>query len=629
MIKLSVQFERFWNELKSKMGIAHGFASLDAEGRIPYSQLPESAMEYKGKWDAETNTPDLNQTSLKVNGSFYIVSVPGTFEGVEYRENDRIVYDGEEGEWQRLPAGAVSSVNGMTGPVVLTAEDIRMSGMDDATVYDNLMKMIAATGNVAYKTYPTYAQMMAGEDFAQLPNGIYIYVVAQDENYPRLDQPGYFYTTIYSYLAYRDESTAGITDWDSYEWNTETVQKQSEMDGEYFMAGNLATGTTATASTGNASLAVDGNLETRWESAQEDPQWIAVDLGKKQIVESIGFLWETASAAEYEIQFSNDGEEWTTVQKCSGSTINVKEYRKITLQNPSLVRHVRMFGNTRTTPYGYSIYELGVYGKGSSGNLQLVGKLATNFVNMGKVLSPGYATEDKSYYPIMVGAMGAPDVRVYDNGTLSFNPFSRTLTIAGDGGNVANHSSHSSTYFTRVGSGVESATISGNGVNKVTNDVKQELFDSVHPIGEVYVQYQGTSKPEDLYNKNGITSTWTEITSNYDGGFFRAYKSGSSGGFSESSVTKQAEGLPNITGSAAGIATGSGFSGTGAFSESTKGSSFETWGSSSGNRSTFNFSAANGNSTTPWGGSSGQKIYGNNSHVTPYNSAIKIWKRTA
>jgi hypothetical protein len=45
--------------LISHSGTANGFATLDADGRIPYSQLPESALEYKGEWNASTNTPTL------------------------------------------------------------------------------------------------------------------------------------------------------------------------------------------------------------------------------------------------------------------------------------------------------------------------------------------------------------------------------------------------------------------------------------------------------------------------------------------------------------------------------------------------------------------------------------------
>ncbi len=90
-------------------------------GRIPYSQLPESAMELKGTWNASTNNPTLIN-GIGDMGDFYIVSAPGTWESVEFKVNDRIMYDGNI--WVKLTGGDVTSVNGQTGPVNLDAEDV-------------------------------------------------------------------------------------------------------------------------------------------------------------------------------------------------------------------------------------------------------------------------------------------------------------------------------------------------------------------------------------------------------------------------------------------------------------------------------------------------------------------------
>lgn len=115
-------------------GTANGFATLDENGRIPYSQLPESAMEYKGQWNAETNTPTLaDGTGTK--GDFYIVSVGGTQNlgsgNIQFSANDRIIYDGSV--WARLSAGDVNTVNNVpptNGNVVLTGENIPVSSTD-------------------------------------------------------------------------------------------------------------------------------------------------------------------------------------------------------------------------------------------------------------------------------------------------------------------------------------------------------------------------------------------------------------------------------------------------------------------------------------------------------------------
>lgn len=112
-----------FQDLGGRAGQPNGFATLDGDGRIPYDQLPESAMEYKGTWNASTNIPHV-EDGTGTNGDFYIVSVAGTFGGVAYAVNDRIIYDGTQAKWIKLAGGSVSSVAGRTGAVTLTAPDI-------------------------------------------------------------------------------------------------------------------------------------------------------------------------------------------------------------------------------------------------------------------------------------------------------------------------------------------------------------------------------------------------------------------------------------------------------------------------------------------------------------------------
>ena len=66
--------------------------------------------------------------------------------------------------------------------------------------------------------------------------------------------------------------------------------------------------------------------------------------------------------------------------------------------------------------------------------------------------------------------------------------------------------------------------------------IKQAAFDAAHPVDEIYIQYPTQKAPADLYNVGGVRSTWEDITSEYDGAFFRAYKSGTSKSFADSTV---------------------------------------------------------------------------------------------
>ena len=98
--------------LSSHLGKANGIATLDNDGHIPYSQLPESAVEYKGNWNADTNTPQLADGTGNL-GDLYIVSVAGRQDlgsgEVNYLVGDRIIYN-QNNIWEKLSGGSVRSV---------------------------------------------------------------------------------------------------------------------------------------------------------------------------------------------------------------------------------------------------------------------------------------------------------------------------------------------------------------------------------------------------------------------------------------------------------------------------------------------------------------------------------------
>ena len=120
-----------------------------------------------------------------------------------------------------------------------------------------------------------------------------------------------------------------------------------------------------------ASAAFDGNTGTRWSSAFSDPQWLEVDLGASQSVCEVSLSWEAAYATAFQIQVSPDGSTWTTLYSTTTGTGGNQ-----TLSVSGTGRYVRMYGTARATPYGYSLWEFGVYtttggtsgGGGSSGS---------------------------------------------------------------------------------------------------------------------------------------------------------------------------------------------------------------------------------------------------------------------
>lgn len=153
--------------------------------------------------------------------------------------------------------------------------------------------------------------------------------------------------------------------------------------------------------------------------------------------------------------------------------------------------------------------------------------------------------------------------------------------------------------------------------------IKKVPKDSILPIGFIYIQHRGQSTPDVLF---GTSGKWQDISSTYAGEFFRAV-----GGNSASFGSKQNEGLPtfNIVTDRAvqgqgkvlpkgekltsankglgGMASTQGYSVTSAVAIGTGNTSFS--------QSPFPYFVPN------------NSIYGASTHVTPYNSAIRIWKK--
>ncbi len=115
----------------------NGVATLDAGGKIPSAQLPNTVMEFQGVWDAATNTPTLAD-GVGNAGDVYLVTVAGTQNlgsgSQTFAIGDWVVYSSSN-IWQKsINSNAVVSVNGQQGVVVLTATDVGAA----TTELDNL-----------------------------------------------------------------------------------------------------------------------------------------------------------------------------------------------------------------------------------------------------------------------------------------------------------------------------------------------------------------------------------------------------------------------------------------------------------------------------------------------------------
>jgi len=140
-------------------GVANGVATLDSGGKVPQSQIPVMGdVSYQGTWNANTNTPTLT-SSVGTKGYYYVVDVAGStnLNGItDWKVGDWAIFNGTV--WQKVDnTDAVTSVNGYTGTVVLTAADV---GAQPAGTY---VTSVSATSPVTSSggTTPTIAMPAA------------------------------------------------------------------------------------------------------------------------------------------------------------------------------------------------------------------------------------------------------------------------------------------------------------------------------------------------------------------------------------------------------------------------------------------------------------------------------------
>lgn len=133
----------------------------------------------------------------------------------------------------------------------------------------------------------------------------------------------------------------------------------------------VAIGATATSTEGSlvATNAIDGNFWTRWSSVWSDPQSITIDLGFNQNISRLKLFWETAYSNNYTIQIAGNSNIFTNVVTVTPNG-TYTTMPGITNGDGGLdvidifrtARKIRIRGNTRATGWGYSLWEVEMYG---------------------------------------------------------------------------------------------------------------------------------------------------------------------------------------------------------------------------------------------------------------------------
>ncbi|MDA3854249.1 MAG: discoidin domain-containing protein, partial [Bacteroidales bacterium] len=167
---------------------------------------------------------------------------------------------------------------------------------------------------------------------------------------------------------------------------------------------NVASSGIATSLSGDASMAIDGNDGTRWESAHgTDAQWLAIKLDKTYDLSLIKIHWEGANAKAYSIKASQDSINWTEIH---AETAGAEGDRWDNIAVNTSAQYLVVTCTERNLTYGYSIWEMEVYEAApveKDASLSMIQVDGTDLV--------GYSLFDTIYtYDVAVGESTVPTV---------------------------------------------------------------------------------------------------------------------------------------------------------------------------------------------------------------------------
>lgn len=131
-------------------------------------------------------------------------------------------------------------------------------------------------------------------------------------------------------------------------------------------AGAVATASGSELAKWGPALAIDGNAgslpsgeQSRWSSNYSDAAWLQVELAEPTAIDHVTIRWETACAAQYKIQVSQDGVTWTDASAVLNGTCDGVD--RVPLTSAGAVAYLRMQGVKRTPIggvfYGMSLWE--------------------------------------------------------------------------------------------------------------------------------------------------------------------------------------------------------------------------------------------------------------------------------
>ena len=184
------------------------------------------------------------------------------------------------------------------------------------------------------------------------------------------------------------------TFWVYYADGTEGGATPTEVyDVNFALASN---GSSAEATSGNATAAIDNNAGTRWESAQEDPQTWTLDLGQERVFNTLEIVWEGAYGKTFTVSVSSDNATWTPVWTVEGQSLAGFPYTQSNVIDKTTARYIQFHGTARGTGYGYSFWEFRVYLAGVSTLTTLEAEPTADLTKVGEEVTINITPKDQN-----------------------------------------------------------------------------------------------------------------------------------------------------------------------------------------------------------------------------------------
>jgi hypothetical protein len=175
---------------------SNGIPQLDVNGKILVSQLPNSVMEYKGTWNAATNTPTLADGTGN-QGDVYLCNVAGTVNfgsgPISFVVGDQVIYSGTI--WQKA-SGATGTVTSVAvtesgDALSITGSPITTSGTINIGFAGTSAQYVAGDGSlINFPTVVTQAQNLVTEVYnnsgATMTKGTVVYINGGQGNLPTI-----------------------------------------------------------------------------------------------------------------------------------------------------------------------------------------------------------------------------------------------------------------------------------------------------------------------------------------------------------------------------------------------------------------------------------------------------------